>query len=69
MRPWNVPLLVAVQAPAKGAAFPTPPPERQFRGCLSEPKKGFGEPPLTRERARLGLAQASPNTLNTHDTQ
>ena len=51
------------------AAFPTPPPERQFRGCLSEPKKGFGEPPLTRERARLGLAQASPNTLNTHDTQ
>ena len=24
--------------------IPDPPPERHCRGCLSEPKKGFGEP-------------------------
>ena len=47
-----------------------PAPERQFRGCLSEPKKGFGERELShREIGPLGLAPASPNTLNTHDTQ
>ena len=58
MRPWNVPLLVAVQAPAKGAAFPTPPPERQFRGCLSEPKKGFGEPPHSPARGPVGTGSS-----------
>ena len=60
MRPWNVPLLVAVQAPAKGAAFPTPP-QNDNSECVFRNQKRASESRHThRERARWDWLKPVP---------
>ena len=51
------------------AAFPTPPQNDNSEVVFRNQKRASERESSLTARGPLGLAQASPNTLNTHDTQ
>ena len=69
--PLRLGLLSVYRSAKKGsiiAAFPTPP-QNDNSECVFRNQKRASESRHTHRERPLGLAQASPNGLNTHDTQ